>query len=66
MAYQKVKGTFDLLAKAESTTDTMKKMYDAYVEKERQETTLKSGKASKMKVGGAVLNFAKKWLVITS
>lgn len=53
-------GAFDLLAKAESTTDTMKKMYDAYVEKERQETTLKSGKASKMKVGGAVLNLAKK------
>lgn len=50
-------GIVDTLAKAESTTDTMKKMYDAYRRAEDEEKMKKSGKVN---VGGAILNFAKK------
>jgi isochorismate hydrolase len=50
-------GIVDTLAKAESTTDTMKKMYDAYRRAEDEEKMKKPGKVN---VGGAILNFAKK------
>lgn len=50
----------DALAKAQSTTKTMMDMYQALQEKEAQEKTLKAGKANKVKVGGTIVNLAKR------
>lgn len=50
----------DALAKAQSTTKTMMDMYQALQEKEAQEKTLKAGKTNKVKVGGTIVNLAKR------
>lgn len=47
----------DVLAKAQSTTKTMMDMYQALQEKEAREKALK---ANKVKVGGTIVNLAKR------
>lgn len=50
----------DALAKAQSTTKTMMDMYQALQEKEAQDELAEARKGKRVKVGGAILNLAKK------